>query len=219
MMKRPYDKQYIAHLLDKFMAGETSLNEEQTLVTYFRTHEVDEEWREYKEMFALFDSGQVEAPYNPPAGDANTGSLLMPPAGGLRGAPLWHLVAGIAAAVFIAFLLWPKSHEEAMTRQEIKPVVAEASQQPAPQPVIEEKKEEVVTEVQPKKQPVKKRRKVHKQQVEPTEETIPAEVMDAYAIVMEPTPDSYADIEAEMLDIRNQGEHIEAMVAAITRPY
>ena len=32
-------------------------------------------------------------------------------------------------------------------------------------------------------------------------------------------PDSYAEIEAEMRDIRSRGERIEAMVAELTRPY
>ena len=59
-MKRQNDKQEIAQLLSKFMAGETSVAEEQMLAQYFRTHEVDEEWTEYKEMFALFDSGEVD---------------------------------------------------------------------------------------------------------------------------------------------------------------
>ena len=59
-MNRKYDKQEIACMLDKFMAGETSLNEEQMLAEYFRTNEVDDEWMEYKEMFALFDSGKVD---------------------------------------------------------------------------------------------------------------------------------------------------------------
>ena len=59
-MKRQYDKQEIALLLNKFMAGETSLAEEQVLAQYFRTHEVDEEWMEYKEMFTLFDNGEVD---------------------------------------------------------------------------------------------------------------------------------------------------------------
>ena len=49
-MKRQYDKQEIAQLLSKFMAGETSLAEEQVLAQYFRTHEVGEEWTEYKDM-------------------------------------------------------------------------------------------------------------------------------------------------------------------------
>ena len=59
-MKQPYDKQKIAQLLSKFMAGETSVAEEEVLAQYFRTHEVDEEWAEYKEMFTLFDNGQVD---------------------------------------------------------------------------------------------------------------------------------------------------------------
>ena len=53
-------KQEIARILGKFMAGETSLDEEQVLAEYFHTHEVDGEWQEYKEMFALFDSGAVD---------------------------------------------------------------------------------------------------------------------------------------------------------------
>lgn len=59
-MKRQNDKQEIAQLLEKFMAGETSVAEEQMLAQYFRTHEVGEEWTEYKEMFALFDRGEID---------------------------------------------------------------------------------------------------------------------------------------------------------------
>ena len=59
-MKQQYDKQEIAQLLSKFMAGETSVTEEEVLAQYFRTHEVDKDWAEYKEMFALFDNGEVD---------------------------------------------------------------------------------------------------------------------------------------------------------------
>ena len=59
-MKQQYDKQKIAQLLSKFMAGATSTAEEEVLAQYFRTHEVDDEWVEYKEMFALFDNGEVD---------------------------------------------------------------------------------------------------------------------------------------------------------------
>ena len=59
-MTQPYDKQDITQLLSKFMAGETSVAEEEVLAQYFRTHEVSDEWAEYKEMFALFDNGQVD---------------------------------------------------------------------------------------------------------------------------------------------------------------
>lgn len=59
-MKHQYDKQEIAQLIDKFMAGTTSIAEEDVLAQYFRTHEVSEEWAIYKEMFALFDNGEMD---------------------------------------------------------------------------------------------------------------------------------------------------------------
>lgn len=46
-------------MLDHFMDGTSSLEEESALALYFRTHDVGEEWKEYKEMFALFDNGEV----------------------------------------------------------------------------------------------------------------------------------------------------------------
>ena len=64
-MKRMYDKQEIAQLIDKFMAGETSIAEEDVLAQYFRTHEVSEEWAVYKEMFALFDNREVDIEVKP----------------------------------------------------------------------------------------------------------------------------------------------------------
>ena len=44
-MKKLYDKQEIAPLLDKFMAGVSTVDEEQVLEQYFLTHEVSKEWR------------------------------------------------------------------------------------------------------------------------------------------------------------------------------
>lgn len=64
-MKHQYDKQEIAQLIDKFMAGTTSIAEEDVLAQYFRTHEVSEEWTVYKEMFALFDNGEVDIEVEP----------------------------------------------------------------------------------------------------------------------------------------------------------
>ncbi len=64
-MKHQYDKQEIAQLIEKFMAGITSIAEEDVLAQYFRTHEVSEEWAVYKEMFALFDAGEVDIEVEP----------------------------------------------------------------------------------------------------------------------------------------------------------
>jgi len=130
------------------------------------------------------------------------------------------VVSGIAAAVLIAFLLWPESHEETTIQQDVKFVIAEATSQPVPQPIIEEKEEGHVAEVRPVPQPVRKHRKaVRKQQVEPAEVIISAETVEECAMAMEPTFNSYEDIEAEMLDIRSRGECVEAMVADLTRSF
>lgn len=80
-------------------------------------------------------------------------------------------ITSIAAAILIAFLLWPESNKDTMTQQKVQPIVAEANSQPVPQPIVEEKKEETVMAVmQATPQPVKKRRKAVKKQSIPIEE-------------------------------------------------
>ena len=52
-----YNKKDIATLLDKFMAGTTTIEEEQILADYFRSEQrVPAEWEDYKDMFAYFDN-------------------------------------------------------------------------------------------------------------------------------------------------------------------
>ena len=56
-----YNKNDMATLLDKFMAGTTTIEEEQTLADYFRSEQrVPAEWEDYKDMFAYFDNGMAE---------------------------------------------------------------------------------------------------------------------------------------------------------------
>ena len=61
-MKRHTDitVQEVEKLLQRFMDGTSTLEEEVLLSDFFRTHEVMDEWASYKEMFALFDKGKVE---------------------------------------------------------------------------------------------------------------------------------------------------------------
>lgn len=47
----------IERLLRRFMDGLTTVEEESRIAEYFRTHEVDAEWKAYKDMFAWFDDG------------------------------------------------------------------------------------------------------------------------------------------------------------------
>ena len=52
--------QEVERLLQRFMDGTSTLEEEARLADFFRTHEVAGEWATYKDMFALFDEGKVE---------------------------------------------------------------------------------------------------------------------------------------------------------------
>ena len=170
-MNRQYDKQEIAQLLSKFMAGETSIAEEQVLAQYFRTHEVDEEWTEYKEMFTLFDNGEVdidleaETPSHPITGD--NGKIRMLPKT-VREKPKiavlkWLTVAAACVLLLLVFHFGQKQVKEKAIVAEVAERSTPQSASPTiPQPIVEEKKDEQVAEVLPPSQPVKKERKVLK---------------------------------------------------------
>ena len=113
-MKR-YTQQHIQDLLDKFMNGLTTLEEEAALGDYFRTHEVPEEWEDYRQMFGYFDRGME-------------GELITPQA---QEQPFMRLMSrrwwGIAAAAAIAALIIGATvvyHPTSTTQ----PVVAEVAQ-------------------------------------------------------------------------------------------
>lgn len=81
-------QRHIEHLLALFMAGESTLAQEQELARYFATHDVDGDWAVYKEMFAYFDSGMSAKPA---------------PAARGRKATLWPWIT--AAAAVLALVL------------------------------------------------------------------------------------------------------------------
>ena len=55
-MKR-YSQHQIKALLDKFMDGQTTVEEEALLAEYFRSSDVPAEWEDYRLMFSYFDRG------------------------------------------------------------------------------------------------------------------------------------------------------------------
>ena len=59
-MKR-YSHQQIEALLDKFMDGQTTVEEEALLADYFRSGNVPAEWEDYRAMFDYFDSGMEDS--------------------------------------------------------------------------------------------------------------------------------------------------------------
>ncbi|MGI6231948.1 MAG: hypothetical protein ACOYJF_03735 [Prevotella sp.] len=55
-------EQKIQQLINRYMEGLTSPDEERQLAEWFSTHEVPEEWAAYKEMFAWLDDGMPATP-------------------------------------------------------------------------------------------------------------------------------------------------------------
>ena len=94
-MKR-YSQQQIGDLLDKFMNGLTTPEEETALGEYFRCHDVPEEWEDYRLMFDYFDRGME-------------GELIAPqtsvlPLARLMGRRWWGIVAAAVIATVIGIL-------------------------------------------------------------------------------------------------------------------
>ncbi|MBR5102587.1 MAG: hypothetical protein IK092_05635 [Muribaculaceae bacterium] len=51
------EQERIEHLLNLFMEGETTLDEERQLAEYFSHHDVKDEWKPFKAMFEYFAAG------------------------------------------------------------------------------------------------------------------------------------------------------------------
>ena len=158
-MKRQNDNQEIAQLLSKFMAGETSVAEEQMLAQYFRMHEVGEEWAEYKEMFALFDSGEVdielEADTPEQLDNGDSGKIRMLPKA-VREKPKivalrWLTAAAACVLLLIGFFTMKKNGEPVTEARKIAQVSDSVEVKPSvvTMPVTHE---ETLAQTQPPKQ-------------------------------------------------------------------
>lgn len=61
---RQYTKAFIQSLLDKYMEGTTTLEEEDTLHQYFTRGDVPAEWEDYRQLFAEIDSMRPAEKHN-----------------------------------------------------------------------------------------------------------------------------------------------------------
>ena len=217
-MIQQYNKQEISQLLSKFMAGETSIAEEEALAQYFRIHEVDDEWAEYKEMFALFDNGQVDIELDADTSDSLSSSdsakiRMLPKT--VREKPkiktLRWLMVGIAAsiALLVVFHLGRSTAERPSLVAE-KNIVAKDSMQPKHEviPHTERTDEAVVA------QTISARPEIHNTKVEPT-----ALPMPDSASAAENLANCIARLEAEMdnLDDSVNSKQVEKLIAADVR--
>jgi len=145
-MIKLYTKQEITELLARFMAGESSLQEEEALAQYFRTHEVDEAWREYKEMFALFDEGKVEPLPSPPQRERGLKRSVFP--------FLWRGIGGGLIAACIVLMIgfsWLKKDAESAVEEPVVAQVPAVVQEPEKEPAVAEEPQETAEPAKPKK--------------------------------------------------------------------
>lgn len=213
-MKQQYEKQEIAQLLSKFMAGETSVAEEEVLAQYFRTHEVDEEWAEYKEMFTLFDNGEVDIELEdetsaPLINDDSEKIKMLPKA--VREKPkivaLRWLMAGIAASIvlLVAFHLGRSTIEQSSLVAE-KSEISKEDSQPKHETIAptEKTEEAIVAQAIPAKPQISK---------------LPSSPTSDSASVSEDLANCIARLEAEMekLDDSVSSEQMERLIAADAR--
>ena len=213
-MKQQYEKQEIAQLLSKFMAGETSVAEEDVLAQYFRTHEVDEEWAEYKEMFTLFDNGEVDIELEdetsaPLINDDSEKIKMLPKA--VREKPkivaLRWLMVGIAASIvlLVAFHLGRSTIEQSSLVAEKSEISKEDSQPKHKTIAPTEKTEKAIVA-----QAIPAKPQISKLTSSPTSDS---------ASVSEDLANCIARLEAEMekLDDSVSSEQMERLIAADAR--
>lgn len=88
---KPYSRHQIEVLLDKFMAGKTTIEEESLLSQYFSTaHDVPAEWEDYQALFGYIDRGLE-------------GELLPKPPSQSHRKWIWWIPAAAAAIVALVF--------------------------------------------------------------------------------------------------------------------
>ena len=89
----------IKKLVERFMDGLTTIEEEKKLAEYFRTHEVSDQWQEYKEMFAWFDKGMPTSDRQ--AQDSTSTNITKTKYNKRR----WAIISTLAVAATLTFLL------------------------------------------------------------------------------------------------------------------
>ena len=126
-MKR-YSQQQIGDLLDKFMNGLTTVEEEAALSDYFSTHEVPQEWEDYRLMFDYFDRGME--------GELITQQEQEQPLMRLMGRRWWGIAAAAAiAALIVGFTVF--YHPSSTTQATVAEVAQEEETQEQATPIGE----------------------------------------------------------------------------------
>lgn len=109
------DEMKIRRLIDRFMQGKTSLEEEQLLSQWFATHhDVSDDLKDYQSMFAYFDEGM---PLEGQAANAAQPERvpMSSRSNHARIRPLWMLLAAAASIALLIGLVVPRLKQEGNT--------------------------------------------------------------------------------------------------------
>ena len=105
-MKR-YTKEYVEKLLDKFMNGTSTLEEEDILAQYFQHQEVPREWEDYRLLFQEIDAMK---PVSPEIAEIEPKIVAMQPENRWKRWMGWGVAAAVVAGI-LYFAIPPKQIE------------------------------------------------------------------------------------------------------------
>ena len=138
MSMKPIDNQkYIARLLDRFLQGDSTLEEEQILADYFRSAtDLPAEWEDFRTMFRYFDQGMEHIDYAQQE-EAASGLLSASPSVGRRSTRWWLTAAAsllilVGMAVSFHHFRQEKPVQVAMTHVRQQPIAKKVNTPPAP---------------------------------------------------------------------------------------
>ena len=155
---KPIDNQkYIARLLDRFLQGDSTLEEEQILADYFRSAaDLPTEWGDFRTMFHYFDQGMEHIDYAQQE-EAASGLLSASPSVGRRSTRWWLTAAAsllilIGMAVSFYHFRQEKPTQVAMTHVRQQPIARKVNTPPAPVAIPEESQGRKTESVEPRSQ-------------------------------------------------------------------
>ena len=135
---KPIDNQkYIARLLDRFLQGDSTLEEEQILSDYFRSAiDLPAEWEDFRTMFRYFDQGMEHIDYVQQE-EVASGLLSASPTVGHRWSRWWLTAAAsllilVGMAVSVHHFRQEKPAQVAITHVRQQPIARKVNTPPAP---------------------------------------------------------------------------------------
>ena len=138
MLMKPIDNQkYIARLLDRFLQGDSTLEEEQMLADYFRSAaDLPTDWEDFRTMFRYFDQGMEHIDY---VQQEEVASGLLSASSSVGRRPFrWWLTAAASLLILVGMAVsfhhfrHEKPDQVAMTHVRQQPIARKVNTPPAP---------------------------------------------------------------------------------------